>query len=59
VRRLAYKFALPTDLVGMHDVFHVTMLKKYIVDLKVVVEYKLLGIQEGLTYVEELVKIMG
>jgi hypothetical protein len=30
VGRLAYRIALPTDLIGMHDVFHVSMLRKYI-----------------------------
>ena len=34
------------------------MLRKYIVNPDVIVEYELLRIQEGLTYVEELVKNM-
>jgi hypothetical protein len=42
----------------MHDVFHVSMLRKYIANPNVIVEYEQLEIQEGLTYVEELVKIM-
>jgi DNA-directed RNA polymerase subunit L len=41
-----------------HDVFHVSMLRKYIANLDVIVEYEPLVIQEGLTYVEELVKIV-
>jgi hypothetical protein len=45
-------------LVGTHDIFHVSMLRKYIANPDVVVEYELLEIQEGLTYVEEPVKIM-
>jgi hypothetical protein len=45
-------------LVGTHDVFHVSMLRKYIIDHDAIVEYELLGIQEGLTYVKEPVKIM-
>jgi hypothetical protein len=44
VGRLAYKIALPPDLVGTHDVFHVSMLRKYIVNPDVIVEYKLLEI---------------
>lgn len=44
--------------VGMHDVFHVSMLRKYIPKLDLVVEYEPLEIQEGLTYPEEPVKIM-
>jgi hypothetical protein len=49
---------LTPDLVGMHDIFHVSMLGKYIANPDVVVEYEPLEIQEGLTYVEEPVKIM-
>jgi hypothetical protein len=56
--RLAYRIALPPDLVGMHDVFYVSMLRKYIANPDVIVEYKPLEIQKGLTYVEEMVKIM-
>jgi hypothetical protein len=49
---------LTPDMVGMHDIFHMSMLKMYIANLDVVVEYEPLEIQEGLTYVEEPVKIM-
>jgi hypothetical protein len=58
VGRLAYRIALPLDLVRMHDVIHVSMLRKYISKPNVIVEYEPLEIQEGLTYVEELVKIV-
>ena len=58
VGRSAYKIDLPTDLVGTHDVFHISMLMKYIAKPNVVMEYKLLEIQEGLTYIEEPVKIV-
>jgi hypothetical protein len=58
VGRLAYRIALPPDLVGVHDVFHVSMLRKYIANPDVIVEYEPLEIQEELTYVEEPVKIV-
>jgi hypothetical protein len=58
VGRLTNRIALPLDLVRTHDVFHVSMLRKYITNLDVIVEYELLEIQEGLTYIEELVKIV-
>jgi hypothetical protein len=58
VGRLAYRIALPLDLVRMHDVIHVSMLRKYISNPNVIVEYEPLEIQKGLTYVEELVKIV-
>jgi hypothetical protein len=53
-----YKIVLPPDLVGMHDVFHVSMLTKYIANPDVIVEYEPLKIHEGLTYVEEPMKIV-
>jgi hypothetical protein len=58
VGRLAYRIALPPDLVGTHDVFHVSMLRKYIANPDVIVEYESLKIQEGLSYMEEPVKIV-
>jgi hypothetical protein len=59
VGRLAYRIALPPDLVGMHDVFHVPMLRKYIANPNLIVEYEQLEIQEGLTYVEVPVKFVN
>ena len=58
VGRLVYRVVLPLDLVRTHDVFHMSMLRKYIADPNAIVEYKPLGIQEGMTYVEEPVKIV-
>jgi hypothetical protein len=58
VEKLAYRIALPPYLIGTHDVFHVLMLGKYIANPEVIVEYELLEIQEGLTYVEEPVRIV-
>jgi hypothetical protein len=58
VGKLAYRIALPPDLIGTHDVFHVSMLRKYIANPEVIVEYEPLGIQEGLTYMEEPVRIV-
>jgi hypothetical protein len=58
VGKLAYRIALPPDLIGMHDIFHVSMLRKYIANPDVIVEYEPLKIQEGLIYVEEPVRIV-
>jgi hypothetical protein len=49
---------LALDLVGTHDIFYVSMLRKCIVNPGVVMEYEPLEIYDGLTYVEEPVKIM-
>lgn len=56
--KLAYWVALPSDLAGMHDVFHVSMLRKYIPNPNLVVEYKPLEIQKGLTYKEMPIRIL-
>jgi hypothetical protein len=42
--RLAYRIALPPDLIGTHDVFHMSMLRKYIANPDVIVEYEPLEI---------------
>ncbi|XP_043717608.1 uncharacterized protein LOC122665523 [Telopea speciosissima] len=55
---VAYRLALPPSLVGVHDVFHVSILRKYIVDLAHVLTQELPELSEDLTYVEEPVKIL-
>jgi hypothetical protein len=52
VRKLAYRVALPSDLAKMHDIFHVSMLRKYFPNPDLVVEYLPLEIQEELIYKE-------
>jgi len=37
---VAYRLALPPSLAGVHDVFHVSMLRKYIPDLLHVIKYE-------------------
>ena len=32
IRNVAYRLALPPEMSGVHNVFHVSMLKKYITD---------------------------
>ena len=49
---------MPPYLVKTHDVFHVSMLRKYIANPNVIVEYEPLEIQKGSTYMEERVKIV-
>jgi hypothetical protein len=48
VRKLVYKIALPRDLVGTHDVFHVSMQRKYIANPGIIVEYKPFGNPKGI-----------
>ena len=55
---VAYRVALPLELSGVHNVFHVSMLKKYVQDPSHVLRHEMLDIREDTTYVEKLVKII-
>jgi hypothetical protein len=58
VGEVAYRLALPPMLVGVHNVFHVSMLRKYVPDHSHVVAYKPLQLREDLTYEEQPVRIV-
>ncbi|KAL0537638.1 hypothetical protein IC582_026621 [Cucumis melo] len=47
---VAYRLALPPSLSTVHDVFHVSMLRKYMPDPSHVVDYEPLEIDENLSY---------
>ena len=55
---VAYQLALPLEWEGMHDVFHVSMLRKYVANPSHVLDYTLLSMGENLSYIEQLVQIM-
>lgn len=52
VGKVAYKLALPPHMQHIHNVFHVSMLKKYNLDSNHVIEYDPIDIQTDLSYVE-------
>ena len=58
VGEVAYQLALPPTLTSAHDVFHVSMLKKYIPDASHKIDYQDLEIREDMSYVEKPVKIL-
>ncbi|KAL6331696.1 hypothetical protein AAG906_016692 [Vitis piasezkii] len=58
VGTLAYKVALPPSLSKIHNVFHVSTLRKYIYDPSHVVELEPIQISEDLTYEEVPVQIV-
>ncbi|XP_038989917.1 uncharacterized protein LOC120113176 [Phoenix dactylifera] len=58
VGAVAYKLALPPSLSGVHNVFHVSMLRKYIPDISHVVEVAPLQFREDLTYPEQPVRVV-
>ena len=58
VDKCAYCLALPPSLFGVHDVFHVSMLKKYIIDPSHVLDYSGLQLDDRLTLEEYSVCIL-
>jgi len=58
VRPVAYCLALPSTLQGIHDVFHVSNLRRHMPDPDHIMLYEPLQLKENLTYVEEPVKIL-
>ncbi|KAL0294452.1 UNVERIFIED_CONTAM: hypothetical protein Sradi_6887900 [Sesamum radiatum] len=55
---LAYRLALPVELSQIHDVFHVSMLRRYRSDPSYILRELEVEISEGLTYVEEPIEIL-
>ncbi|KAL2240852.1 UNVERIFIED_CONTAM: Transposon Ty3-I Gag-Pol polyprotein, partial [Sesamum indicum] len=55
---LAYRLALPTQLSQINDVFHVSLLRQYRSDPSHILHESEMEISEGLTYIEEPMKIL-
>ena len=49
---VTYRLTLPPTLAGVHDVFHIFMLRKYITDPSHIIEYEPLQLREDLSYEE-------
>ncbi|KAL5566168.1 hypothetical protein UlMin_029332 [Ulmus minor] len=58
VGKAAYRLALPPNLATVHNVFHVSMLKKYVPDKSHVLEQEPIEIQEDLSLQEKPVQIL-
>ncbi|PKI38846.1 hypothetical protein CRG98_040763 [Punica granatum] len=58
IGKVAYLLALPPELSRIHNVFHVSMLRKYIPDPSHVLSYQPVELNEDLTYEEEPVEIL-
>ena len=58
VGKVAYKLALPPSLASVHNVFHVSMLKKYIQNSSHVLSYKQLELDSDLSYEEQPIQIL-
>ncbi|XP_050935666.1 uncharacterized protein LOC127144147 [Cucumis melo] len=56
---VAYRLALPPAFPVIHDVFHVSMLRKYVADPTHVVDFEPLQINENLSYDKQSVEILA
>ena len=56
---VAYRFALPPEFEKIHNVFHVSMLRRYKSDPSHVVSSEIIGLRSDLAYEEEHVKILA
>ncbi|GKD60194.1 hypothetical protein Tco_1297703, partial [Tanacetum coccineum] len=56
---VAYRLCLPQELVGIHDTFHVSNLKKCLADVNLHVPLEENNIDKGLRFVEELIEVMN
>ena len=56
---MAYKLALPPELEKIHNVFHVSMLRRYRSDPSHVVSSEAIELRPDLTYEEEPVEILA
>ncbi|XP_012836311.1 PREDICTED: uncharacterized protein LOC105956943 [Erythranthe guttata] len=54
----AYRLALPPHLSGIHNVFHVSMLRKYLPNPDHVLEFEPIDLSPNLSFIEEPVKIL-
>ncbi|KAA0032361.1 pol protein [Cucumis melo var. makuwa] len=56
---VAYRLALHPSFSAVHDVFHVSMLRRYVADPTHVVDFEPLQISENLSYEEQPVEILA
>jgi hypothetical protein len=59
VSLVAYKIELPPHMAGIHDVFHVSQLRKCVRDPMHIINFEPLDIQANLTYEELPMQILN
>ncbi|XP_038880320.1 uncharacterized protein LOC120071960 [Benincasa hispida] len=59
VGSVAYRLALPLSLFVVHNVFHVSMLRKYLMDPSHVVDFEPLQLSENLSYEDKPAQIVA
>ena len=55
---VAYRLALPPQLSLVHDVFHVSMLRKYYPDPSHVIQWQEVDVVENATYEEKPIQVL-
>ena len=55
---LAYELALPPQLSHVHNVFHISMLRKYVLDPLHVIDFQTLEVREDVYYKEMPISIL-
>ena len=58
IGEVAYQLRLPLELARIHDVFHVSMLRKYIADPSHVLRDQPVELKENLTYEENQFRLL-
>ena len=58
VGEVAYRLALPPVLSGIHNVFHISILRRYISNPNHMIEWESLPLSRDLSYEEQPVRIM-
>ena len=58
IGKVAYELPLPPNLQHIHNVFHVSMLRRYHSDASHIIEYEIVEIQPDLSYEEKPVMIL-
>ena len=58
IGKVAYELALPPQMQHVHNVFHVSLLKKFNPDTKCIIENEPVEIEPDLSYIEQPVSIL-
>ena len=58
IEKVAYRLALPPQLTGMHNVFHVSMLRRYVYDKSHIINFGDIVLKENATYKERPARIL-
>ncbi|XP_057517998.1 uncharacterized protein LOC130798919 [Amaranthus tricolor] len=58
VEKVAYRLVLPNELGKVHDMFHISQLKRYVSDKSHVLDPEPLDLDENLSYKENPIKIL-